>query len=208
MTWVKVCGVVSVEDALMAIDAGADAIGLNFVSSSKRHIDVPAARAIRSAVGDRAEVVAVVADRSRDELLDLRRETGIGWLQLHGAERPHELSALLPQAYKASLIAGTADVEQARSYGGERLLVDAKVDGELGGTGRTFDWSLIETLARSRRLILAGGLTPDNVAGAVARVAPWGVDVASGVESAPRKKDEARVRAFVAAVRSASGITP
>lgn len=204
MTFVKICGVVSVEDALMAVDAGADAVGLNFVQSSKRRIDLETGAEIRRAVGDRAEVVAVVADASLAELQALRERTGIRWLQLHGGETPELLTSLLPQAYKAVAIAGPADVVRAQSYGGERLLVDAKVEGELGGTGRTFDWTLVADLAAERPLLLAGGLTPDNVAEAVTRVRPWGVDVASGVETAPRIKSEERVRAFVAAVRRAS----
>jgi phosphoribosylanthranilate isomerase len=204
VTYVKICGVVSVDDALMAVAAGADAIGVNLVQVSKRRVDLETAGAIRRAVGDTAEVIAVVADQSRETLERIRGESNISWLQLHGAEPPFALEALLPHAYKAVAIGGAEDVVLAQSYAGERLLVDAKVPGELGGTGQTFDWSLVENLARSRRVLLAGGLTPSNVGVAIQQVRPWGVDVASGVEAAPRKKDEARVRAFIAAVRGAA----
>jgi phosphoribosylanthranilate isomerase len=202
--FVKVCGVVSVADALMAVDAGADALGVNLVPSSKRRVDLATARAVRDGVGERAEVIAVVADLPGEELGRIRAETGIEWLQLHGAEPPSALTPLLPRAYKAVGIATAADVELAASYGGERLLVDARVPGELGGTGHTFDWSLVARLAKGRRLILAGGLTPDNVGLAVAQLSPWGVDVASGVERSPREKDPERVRAFVRAARAAA----
>ena len=137
------------------------------------------------------------------ELEELRLATGIRWLQLHGAEAPEELELLLPAAFKAVAISTVADVARAGEYGGERLLVDAKIMGELGGTGQRFDWSLAVPLAARRDLLVAGGLTPENVADAVRTLRPFGVDVASGVElpSNRRAKDPARVRAFIAAVR-------
>ena len=204
--WIKICGITNVEDALRAIASGADAIGLNFVESSKRRIDVPTGAAIRKAVGDRAEIVAVVADRNAAELRELRERTGIDWLQLHGNENFDALHAVLPHAYKAVRIATASDVNDARTVGGERLLVDAKVKGELGGTGHTFDWTLVRELAAARPVIVAGGLTPDNVGEAVRIVRPFGVDVASGVETSdPRKKDPERILAFVRAARHADG---
>jgi phosphoribosylanthranilate isomerase len=126
-------------------------------------------------------------------------------LQLHGAESSEELELLLPNAYKAVAIAGPEDVARASEYGGERLLVDAKVPGELGGTGARFDWSLAVPLTKRRDLIVAGGLTPENVAEAMRALSPFGVDVASGVEMRqnPRAKDPAKLSAFVAAVRAA-----
>ena len=204
MTYVKICGVTSVEDALFAVEAGADAIGLNFVPASKRVIDLATAAHIADAVGDHAELIAVVANRSVPELDDLRAGTGVHFLQLHGSESPEELELLLPHAFKAVAIATAKDAARAAEYGGERLLVDAKVEGELGGTGKRFDWSLAEPLARRRDLIVAGGLTPDNVTAALRALQPFGVDVASGVETAanPRAKDPERVRAFIAAVRA------
>ena len=205
MTFVKICGITSVNDAVMAVAAGADALGLNCVPASKRVVDIATAAHISDAVGSHVELVAVVANRSVPELEELRRATGIRWLQLHGAEAPEELELLLPEAYKAIAIATRKDVAQASAYGGERLLVDAKIPGELGGTGQRFDWSLAVPLAERRDLIVAGGLTPDNVADAVRALRPFGVDVASGVETRdnPRQKDAARVRAFIDAVRAA-----
>jgi phosphoribosylanthranilate isomerase len=202
--WIKVCGITSVDDASAALDAGADALGVNFVPRSKRYVDVTAARRVREAVGDRAELVAVVADLSAAELAELRERTGIAWLQLHGNETPAALSAVLPRAYKALRIATAADVDVARGFAGERLLADAKVKGELGGTGQAFDWQLVVGLAVERAVVLAGGLTPENVAQAVRVARPFGVDVASGVEGKdPRRKDPERLRRFVARARAA-----
>jgi phosphoribosylanthranilate isomerase len=206
MTFVKICGITSVDDALLAIAAGADALGLNLVPASKRVIDIPTAAHIAASVGDLVELVAVVANRSADELEDLRRATGIRWLQLHGAETPAELEAVLPEAYKAVAISGAEDVTRAAEYGGERLLLDAKSpNGELGGTGTRFDWSLARPIVQTRKVILAGGLYPDNVSEAIRTLHPFGVDVASGVELAqnPRKKHEGLLRSFIDAVRAA-----
>lgn len=204
MTYVKICGITSVEDAILAVEAGADALGLNFVPSSKRVIDTATAAHIADAVAGSVQLIAVVADRSEPELDELRLATGIRWLQLHGSEAPAELERFLPEAYKACAIASAADAARAAEYGGRRLLVDAKVAGELGGTGQRFDWSLARPLAEQRELILAGGLSPNNVREALQVLRPFGVDVASGVERRdnPRKKDPELVRAFIDAVRS------
>jgi phosphoribosylanthranilate isomerase len=206
MTYLKICGITSVEDAVLATEAGADALGLNFVRSSKRVIDRVTAAHISDAVGGQIELVAVVADRSSYELEELRAATGIRWLQLHGSESPEDLEFVLPDAYKAIAIGSAADAQRADDYGGARLLVDAKSGrpGELGGTGHRFDWTLVSALSARRDLIVAGGLDPDNVADAIRALAPFGVDVASGVElpGNPRKKDAARLRAFIAAVRA------
>ncbi|HKO51476.1 MAG TPA: phosphoribosylanthranilate isomerase [Polyangiaceae bacterium] len=206
MTFVKICGITSVDDALLAIAAGADALGLNFVPSSKRVIDIATATHIVDSVGDLVELIAVVANRGRDELEGLRRATGIRWLQLHGAETPDDLRAVQPEAFKAVAIGGSDDISRAAEYGGERLLLDAKSpNGELGGTGTRFDWSLARPLVESRQVVIAGGLYPDNVAEVIRTLKPFGVDVASGVELSqnPRKKHEGLLRSFVYAVRNA-----
>jgi len=206
MTFVKICGITSVDDALLAIAAGADALGLNFVASSKRVVDIATAAHIVATVGDLVELVAVVANRSESELEALRRATGIRWLQLHGAETPDDLQAVQPEAFKAVAVGTSEDIARADEYGGERLLLDAKgPKGELGGTGTRFDWSLAQPLMRSRQVIIAGGLYPDNVTEVIQTLKPFGVDVASGVELAqnPRKKHEGLLRSFIYAVRNA-----
>jgi phosphoribosylanthranilate isomerase len=204
---VKICGVTTPEDAEDCVEAGASAIGVNLVPESPRYVDVDAARRIALAVASRALVVLVVRDLPVAEMLGLRARTGAGCLQLHGDEAPEDLEPLLPHAYKAIGVATREDVARAARYGGDYLLVDARTELGSGGTGRTFDWSLVTELARARKLVLAGGLTPDNVADAVRAVRPHTVDVASGVEQEgrPRKKDLAKVRAFILAAGSPPG---
>jgi phosphoribosylanthranilate isomerase len=199
---IKICGVTTVDDALMCVELGASAVGLNFVPTSPRRIAPERAREISRAVGDRALVVGVIADLDVAAARTLARDAELGCLQLHGDETPETLAALLPHAYKALRVATDADVARADDYAGDHLLVDAKVAGALGGTGATFDWSLVTHLAAARKLTLAGGLTPDNVAEAARTVRPFCVDVASGVERAPGEKDPERVRAFVESARS------
>ena len=201
--FVKICGITRIEDAELALAAGADAIGVNLVKKSPRHVDAETARRIALAMRDRMLVVGVVADLPLSELLSLRSSLGLGALQLHGAEPPELLASLLPDAYKAVRVASPEDVAAADRYGGDRLLLDAHVQGALGGTGRTFEWAWAAELAGRRRVIVAGGLGPDNVARAVQTLRPWGVDVASGVEraGAPREKDPEKLLAFVRAAR-------
>lgn len=198
---VKVCGVTSVADALMVVEAGVNLLGLNFVPSSPRFIRVSVAQAIVDAVGTRVEVVGVVANRSAAELNELRQVIGLHAWQLHGDEPPEVFAALSSVDYKAVRVAQASDVVLARTYPGPRILVDAKVPGVLGGSGHTFDWRLVQALAQERQLLLAGGITPDNVALAVESVRPWAIDTASGVESAPGQKDGQKVRALVARTR-------
>jgi phosphoribosylanthranilate isomerase len=201
---VKICGLTNVDDAVACVEAGASALGLNFVPSSPRCIDVATARAIEAAVRGQVLLVGVVADLDVPALLSLREEARLGCLQLHGEEPPEVLATLLPHAYKALRVSNEADVAAADRYPGDHVLVDARVEGALGGTGVRVDPALVAGLARLRKLTLAGGLGPDNVADAIACVRPFAVDVASGVEprGAPRRKDLGAVRAFVDAARS------
>jgi phosphoribosylanthranilate isomerase len=207
--YVKVCGITQLDDALEAVRAGADAIGFNCVPSSKRYLEPARIRAITDRLRDGGAAVirvAVVADIGAERAAALFDELGVERLQLHGDEPGAEVLALGPRAFKALRLGDAADVARARSFPGHPLLVDAKVGGQLGGTGHTLDWVLVEPLARVRPLILAGGLSPDNVARAVEIVQPWGVDVASGVEVAgdARRKDPEKMRRFVSAARAAA----
>lgn len=203
MAEVKICGLTTLDDAVRCVTLGADAIGLNFWLGSPRHTSIDTARRIVDAVGDRAEMVGVFVDFDLTQIREVLRNTGIPWAQLHGDETPELVDALLPRAYKAVGVKDGSAVELARRYPGEHLLLDASVPGIPGGTGRTFDWAIAAEVAKERKLTLAGGLTPDNVAEAVRTVRPFRVDVASGVESAPGRKDPGLVAAFIEAAKSA-----
>jgi phosphoribosylanthranilate isomerase len=202
---VKICGITCVEDAELCVAEGADAIGLNFYARSPRCIDVATARDIVAAVGARVLTVGVFVDAGYDEIARMRDATGMRCVQLHGDETPELLARFLPHAYKALRVRDARSIERARAYAGEHILLDAYVPGQAGGTGATFRWELATELARQRKVTLAGGLQPENVAAAVAQVQPFCVDVASGVETSvsARRKDRARVHAFISTAKAA-----
>jgi phosphoribosylanthranilate isomerase len=201
MVEVKICGLTTVEDAIRCIDAGTDAIGLNFWSGSPRFVDLSTAKEIVGAAGDHAQMVGVFVDAEPEQIRQILSETGIAWAQLHGDEAPACVAELLPNAYKAIGVRDGGAVQLARTFPGEHLLLDASVPGMPGGTGRTFDWAIAAEVAKERKLTLAGGLNPDNVNEAVRLVRPFRVDVASGVESSPGRKDPDLVRRFIEAAK-------
>jgi phosphoribosylanthranilate isomerase len=203
MTCVKICGVTSVEDARLCSDAGVDAIGLNFAAESPRRVSLEVARAIVQALPPNVLSVGVFVDADYAELMRVKRAVGLACLQLHGDEAPELLERLLPHAYKAIRVRGAAVHDEVARYAGEHVLLDAYVPGHHGGTGARFDWSLAAAIAKTRKLTLAGGLHPENVAEAVATVRPFCVDVASGVEAQVGRKHPERVREFVARAKSA-----
>jgi phosphoribosylanthranilate isomerase len=210
---VKICGVTSVDDALECVTAGADWIGLNFHPASPRFLDLARAASIVTALPPSVSPVGVFVDRPAAEIAALARSLGLQIVQLHGEEPPEDLLALghlqLIKAFRLSRAAGWSTVidyvERARNLGRvpDAILIDAYVPGQAGGTGASVEDELLDAIPPLPRLILAGGLTVENVAAKVARVRPWMVDVASGVESAPGRKDSARVAAFVRAAKSA-----
>jgi phosphoribosylanthranilate isomerase len=200
-TRVKICGITRLEDALGCVEAGVDALGFNFWPGSKRH--VPLARAVDIAAALPAGVlrVGVFVRAAPGAVREAVRAAGLGAVQLHGDEDPSEYADVGAPLWQVLRIAST--LPESVSPRAAELLLDARVDG-FGGGGRSFDWSVAHGARRfGVPFWLAGGLSPDNVREAVQRAAPSGVDVASGVESAPGVKDLARVRAFVAAVRAA-----
>lgn len=202
-TAVKICGITSLEDAEGAIEAGADAIGLNFYPHSPRCLDVVTARRIVEAIAGRVLTVGVFVDATLDAIRKTQEKTGFACVQLHGDEPATMLDSLLPHAYKAIRVRDQQSIEQAHAFAGEHILLDAYVPGEPGGTGKTFRWELARELAKQRKVTLAGGLHPDNVASAIEAVQPFCVDVASGVESKPGIKDLGAIRAFIAAAKLA-----
>lgn len=242
MFHVKICGVTTADDARLAVEAGADAVGLNFVPGSPRHLGLAAASAVRAAVPKGAVVVGVFAGATWEEIRRVAEAVGLDAIQLHGllgagsddsipgsapVDPPELCRAVAPlpviRAVRLEapppggdpLVAARAWIEAASRLGHAPVMaiVDATVSretnaGRLGGTGAVVDW---EMLARARPLpvptALAGGLTPDNVAAAIAASGAGAVDTASGVESSPGRKDPARVRAFVAGARAALGLS-
>jgi len=201
---IKICGITRLEDARACVELGVEWLGLNFWRGSKRRCDPLEARRIVDALDTQVRIVGVFVDASVEEMRRTLQQTGVHMAQLHGDESPGTLEAMLPHAFKALRATGPEVLEQAARYGGGDLLLDAHVPGVVGGTGTTCDWDLAATLARMRLLTLAGGLTPDNVREAIQHVRPIRVDTASGVESAPGRKDWARLEAFVSAVRGAT----
>jgi len=212
---VKICGLTSVGDALAAAKAGADWIGLNFHPGSARRVDLAEAQRIVEALPASCEAVGLFVDRRAVEVAALVEWLNLKIIQLHGSEPVEDLAYFAGfRVIKAFRIADEASLDAMRDYvrrasdAGHPLhavLVDAHVAGQFGGTGRTIDDSLLEIIASAAHdlppIVLAGGLTPENVADRAARVRPWMVDVAGGVESAPGRKDAAKVAAFVAAAR-------
>lgn len=200
--FVKICGITNPDDARVAVAAGADSIGLNFTPTSRRHVTVEEARTIAAAVPAGVLTVGIFRDHLADEVIDIVRAVGLDAAQLHGSEtaatsrRVHAEVGVLIRALSASdpTLAGIDE------HGADVVLLDAPVP----GGGVPFDWSLVGDLTTRHRILLAGGLRPETVADAIEAVRPWGVDVASGIEAEPGRKDPDAVQRFVAAARAAA----
>ncbi len=200
---VKICGVTSVADASLAVAAGAEMIGLNFVAGSPRRVDAARATEIASALPEGVWRVGVFVDATREEIERLREQVGLSAIQLHGAEPP-ELAAgwPVPVIRAVRLRCASDAVAAARAIGADYVLCEGASSRGLGGVGAAFDWGWARALP-AERLFVAGGLTPENVASAVRTLRPFAVDVASGVERAPGVKDPARVAAFIENAKAA-----
>jgi phosphoribosylanthranilate isomerase len=201
---VKICGLTSLDDALAAMDSGADYLGFNFYAKSPRHIEPEACARITAELSRRevqVKTVGVFVNHSPAEVAALLDECRLDLAQLHGDEQVEHLPELRGRAFK--VVRGATPSEDALQAlaqfgpGQPAFLLDAHAPGMYGGTGQLADWNAAGALAARYPIFLAGGLTPDNVAAAIAQVSPWGVDVASGVEAAPGKKDAAKMKAFV-----------
>ncbi|WP_019342783.1 phosphoribosylanthranilate isomerase [Stutzerimonas stutzeri] len=199
----KICGITSVEDALIAAEAGADAIGLVFYASSPRAVNVQQAREIVAALPPFVTTVGLFVNASRSEISETLDAVQLDMLQFHGDETPADCEGFGRPWYKALRVQTGEDVRQqaARYAGASAILLDTFVTGVHGGTGKVFDWSLIPT-DLPKPLILAGGLTCQNVRQAVAEVRPFAVDVSGGVERSKGVKDATSVKEFVRLVRS------
>jgi phosphoribosylanthranilate isomerase len=207
MAHVKICGITRPEDAELAASLGAWAIGFNFWPGSKRCVDPAVAAGIARELRRKVEPVGVFVNPTLDEVVRIAEGVGLTHVQLHGDEGPSFCTAVAERTgarvIKALRVGSGADIRDAERFHTDFHMLDAAAGSAYGGTGRTFDWALVAQRRSKVPLILSGGLTPENVAEGIAAVHPWGVDVASGVESAPGIKDPAKVEAFIAA---ASGV--
>jgi phosphoribosylanthranilate isomerase len=206
MIRVKICGITSAADARAACEAGANSLGLNFYDQSPRHVSIADATKIREHVPDGIETVGVFVNLAAAEVVATCASVGLDAAQLHGDESPRIVSDISRRVrvIKAFRVKADFALDTLELYPeAYAFLLDASQAGQYGGTGHTTDWALARRAAAAHRIILAGGLKPENVAAAIRVVRPWAVDVASGVESKPGKKDHTRIREFIRAVRSA-----
>ena len=205
---VKICGIKRIEDAITAIDAGADLLGFNFYPQSSRYISPENCAQIVAKInesGKKAISVGVFVNEPLESINAIIQSCNLDLVQLCGDESEEEMRILGKLAFKAvrpkSLEEGGSLLQRFARQNAPALLVDAYKKGAYGGTGETGDWAIADHLARQAPILLAGGLNPENVAEAVAAVNPWGVDVASGVESSPGVKEASKVLAFIAAAK-------
>ena len=203
---VKVCGITSYEDAEMALAQGVDALGFNFFPPSPRYIRPEVAHSIIRRIPPFVVTVGLFVNvAAPDEVSETARGAGVQVIQLHGDESPEYCIALAEWPLIKALRIGTGDIpENLEEYPVQGFLLDVKDDVLFGGTGKSFDWSLAGSIRRIRPMILAGGLRPDNVREAIRMVKPYAVDVCSGVESAPGKKDARKLIEFMNEVRNVS----
>ncbi len=221
MTWVKICGITNLEDALTAVDAGADALGFVFYEKSPRKAEIETTRDIIRELPDRIEKVGVFVDDEPERIREIASQAGLTTVQLHGRralekvwsdERPAEqivgVSKMIPVIPGDSLKNGGVLINERVHDNVFALLFDSQLNGEMGGTGTTFDWrgtrAMVQVISLKLPVIVAGGLTALNVSEAIRLLQPFGVDVSSGVEALPGKKDPAKVGAFIQAVRGAN----
>ena len=201
---VKICGITSEADALAAAEAGADAIGLMFYEDSPRQVTLEQAKAISAALPQHVMRVGVFVNAEEAFVHQALTECMLNILQFHGDETPEECSRYPVMTLKAFRVQGEETLAQLEAYPSAGYLLDAYVKDALGGTGATFNWDLaVRAQEFGKPIFLAGGLTPENVAEAVRKVQPFGVDVSSGVEIEPGRKDAEQMRTFVAAAKGA-----
>jgi phosphoribosylanthranilate isomerase len=203
MVKVKVCGIKEIEDARVAADAGADAIGLIFAESPRR-VSVEEAREIASILPDGVLKVGVFVDAGPQEVLRISREVGLDYAQLHGNETPETVTVLQEagvKVMKALRVRDEYSLAAIEGCGADLVLLDAWSERARGGTGERFDWQLAKSLKGHGNIVVSGGLTPDNVREAIEYFEPYGVDASSSLEDRPGKKNGERIRRFVGAAK-------
>jgi phosphoribosylanthranilate isomerase len=199
---VKICGITNADDALAATEAGADALGLMFYEPSPRYVSLKAASEIAHRLPPFVIKVGVFVDAPEEVVLRAIGECGLNILQFHGAETPEYCQLFPVMTLKAFRIRDAESLKPLADYRTDAWLLDAFVPDKPGGTGASFNWALaVEAQKLGRPIFLAGGLTPENVAEAVRKVQPYGVDVSSGVEASPGRKDRRKVGAFIRAAK-------
>jgi phosphoribosylanthranilate isomerase len=201
-TWIKMCGMTRAEDALAAAEAGADAVGFVF-ADSPRKVEPSVARAIGRVLPPHVLRFGVFVDEAPATIGHIIEEAGLDRVQLHGFEEPMVREVAGTRMVKAFRVVDESVLEEIRSWSPDFFFLDTFSRRVAGGTGETFDWSIAKRAAALGRLVLAGGLEPGNVGRALREVRPFGVDVSSGVEDSPGRKNAEKMRAFVQAVRDA-----
>jgi phosphoribosylanthranilate isomerase len=200
---IKICGITRADDAAVAVECGADAVGFIFVHSSRRCITLEHAAAVASTLPSGIMKVGVFVNASRDEIASAIRTVGLSAVQLHGDETVADVLGYDLPVIKAHRVSAGFDLATLDAYAVHAHLFDAAVAGAHGGTGQKCDWTIAAHAALRTKVVLSGGLHPGNVVAAIAAVRPMAVDVSSGVELSPGVKDPAKIRAFVAAARRA-----
>ena len=203
MTKIKICGITNKIDALAATELGVDMLGFVFYKKSKRYVIPAMAEDIINELPPFIGRVGIFVDEKREDVIKIAEDASLDMLQFHGSESPEYCSYFrgLYKVIKAFRVKERGDLKTVNDYDTDYYLFDTYVDGRAGGTGKKFDWNILKDFEILKPVILSGGLDPDNVGRAIKELAPYGVDVSSGVESAPGKKDARLLKKFVANVR-------
>jgi phosphoribosylanthranilate isomerase len=202
MIRVKICGITNLEDALMSVEAGADALGFVFFQGSSRYISPEQAAAIIHQLPPFVQAVGLFVNEELATVNATAAQCGLDLIQLHGEESPDYCAAVTRRIIKAFRVKDDSSLNEMAQYRVAACLLDTWSPAAHGGTGKTFNWEIAARASAAHSIILAGGLTPENVASAIAAVQPYAVDVSSGVESTPVKKDAQKVQQFIRAARS------
>ncbi len=204
MTRIKICGTTNLDDAFIAVEAGADALGFIFVPNTPRYLHPDEAAKIIEELPPFITTVGLFVNAEQKEIDTIANNCSLDAIQLHGEEPPELCVTLNRRVVKAFRVKDESSLSRLHDYHVRAYLLDTYVKGTMGGTGKVFDWNLAVKAKQYGRIILAGGLNPHNIASAILRVRPYGVDVSSGVEASPGRKDPAKVKAFIGAVRAAA----
>lgn len=202
MVRIKICGITNIEDALLSVDLGANALGFVFYKGSKRYIEPDHAKSIISKLPPFVTTVGVFANQDLDEIRNIKEEVGFDIFQLHGDEPADFCMKLKGKVIKAIRVKDSIDPKEIESYPTQAILFDNYTTEAYGGTGEAFGWEILKGFDTSKKIILSGGLTPENVARAIRIVNPYAVDVSTGVEENPGKKNPDKLKRFIKAVKN------